>query len=167
MRKTGSSSIQTWLGRHVGWLAERGITVLAGSEGDVPDSRQGAADLGPYRAGEAAANRVFEAYGSDAAWNEAVLERFFARLESAATRNRITVVSAEVLDRVFAALEPTFIRELERLAGSHAVRVATTSALSTPLWSRDGASGFAAVARRVRRSPRMPSACTPSTPTPR
>ncbi len=120
MGKAGSTSIQTWLQHASRDLRENGIGLLAPDPGAPEDELR----LKEHESGTTGSNRIAVVYGSGRRRDRSVLESLFAQLEAALERHRVTVVTAEALERYFCRVDEDFLGRLEQLAGVHRVRVA-------------------------------------------
>ena len=124
MAKAGSTSIQKWLAQNAGGLAETGVCVLV-AKFDDRARREGPLRLSAYRSGVVVSNPVFEEAGkSEASKRTALLESFLEQLDAAASRHRVSVVTAEFLQHFFTRVDEQFLGQLDALAGRHEVRVA-------------------------------------------
>ncbi len=120
MGKAGSTSIQAWLERASASLRDAGIHLLTTDPGASPEELR----LVEHESGNVGANPIAVAYGSGRRRDSSVLASLFGQLEAALERHRVTVVTAEALERYFSRPDEDFLGRLEQLASAHRVRVA-------------------------------------------
>lgn len=124
MGKAGSSSIQWWLARNAAELKQSGVSVVV-ARADGRGGEANSLELTEYRSGNAASNSFVLAYSAAGQRRPALLESFCEQLESAATRNRIVVISSEGMETLFQRSDGGgFVERLEKLARHLQVRVA-------------------------------------------
>lgn len=121
MPKTGSTSLQEWLGANVRRLRrEADVQVLAAR----PANASGGVRVRPPVTGRPDSTPLAELYNREASLRGRLAERLCERLAEHASRARVTVISSEAFAGAFWRVEDAFLSPLTRLAEEHEVRVA-------------------------------------------
>lgn len=119
MWKTGSTSIQWWLGRYGRKLRESGIVVLKTTVDDAGEVRT---EVHPE--GVMHSNAYGRYWGSHPKERRRIESEWFAQLDHHARSHPTVVLSGEALSRPFWMLDEPFLHGLDELAGTHDVHVA-------------------------------------------
>lgn len=121
MPKTGSTSLQEWLGANARRLhSEADVRVLAARPAGPP----GGVRLRPAVSGRSDSTPLAELYNGESSLRGLLAERLCEQLAEHAMRARVTVISSEAFAGAFWRVEDAFLSPLARLAEDHKVRVA-------------------------------------------
>jgi hypothetical protein len=124
MWKTGSTSIQWWLGRRGAELfAESGIAILRASIGPGGTVRV-TEHRGARRDGAMHSNEVGRFWGEHPKQRRKIAGELFSQLAERAERHGTVVISGEALSRPFWMLDEAFLEDLNGLSDDHDVHVA-------------------------------------------
>jgi len=123
MAKTGSTSVQRWLGRNAERLrADHGLQILVATNQTARNPGL-EVHLEPYESGGVNSGLLVYAWSVDR-FGPTVPVRFVDELESFAAEHDRVLVTAEGLSMLFSRLEAPFLDALEALTTAHTVRVA-------------------------------------------
>jgi hypothetical protein len=117
MSKTGSTSLQHWLGRNVGFLRARGITVVR----IQPSGATGPVKIAPATEASVVSRLVPGANAVET--RPAAIEAVCAALDESAGNLGDLLLTSESYEVVFQRREPEVLAHLDALAARHSLRV--------------------------------------------